>query len=57
MRLVFPSGAKVRDLSGMLEGTYADGRRLAMFYSVKDVSSKERAVRGVINKWFELLGK
>ena len=31
IRLVFPSGAKVKDTSGLLEGDYADGRRLAFF--------------------------
>jgi hypothetical protein len=30
IRLVFPSGAKVKDASGLLEGDYADGRRLAI---------------------------
>ena len=55
IRLVFPSGAKVKDSSGLLEGDYADGRRLAMFYSVKDVSSKETALRTVITKWLKLL--
>ena len=29
IRLVFPSGAKVKDTSGLLEGDYEDGRRLA----------------------------
>ena len=29
--LVFPSGAKVNDTSGLLEGDYKDGRRLAIF--------------------------
>jgi len=57
IRLVFPSGAKVKDSSGLLEGDYADGRRLAMFYSVKDVSSQEQALRGVIKKWLKLLEK
>jgi hypothetical protein len=57
IRLVFPSGAKVQDSSGLLEGDYADGRRLAMFYSVKDVSSKEKALRGAIKKWLKLLEK
>jgi hypothetical protein len=57
IRLVFPSGGKVQDSSGLLEGDYADGRRLAMFYSVKDVSSKEKALRGVIKKWLKLLEK
>jgi len=51
IRLVFPSGAKVKDASGLLEGDYADGRRLAMFYSPKDVKSKEKTLRTAIVKW------
>jgi hypothetical protein len=57
IRLVFPSGAKVGDESGLLEGDYADGRRLAMFYSSKDVKSKEKALRAVIRKWLKSLEK
>jgi hypothetical protein len=57
IRLVFPSGAKVKDKSGLLEGDYADGRRLAMFYSSKDVRSKEKSLRAVITKWLKLLKK
>ena len=42
IRLVFPSGAKVDDGSGqLLEGNYADGRRLAMFYSIDDVRAAD----------------
>lgn len=57
IRLVFPSGAKVKDTSGLLEGDYADGRRLAMFYSSKDVKSKAKALRAVISQWLKLLEK
>ena len=57
IRLVFPSGAKVKDASGLLEGDYADGRRLAMFYSSKDVKSKAKALRAVISQWLKLLEK
>jgi hypothetical protein len=57
IRLVFPSGAKVKDRSGLLEGDYTDGRRLALFYSPKDVKSKEKPLRAVINKWLKLLEK
>lgn len=57
IRLVFPSGAKVKDVSGLLEGDYADGRRLAMFYSAQDVKSKEKNLRAVITKWLGLLEK
>jgi len=57
IRLVFPSGAKVNDSTGLLEGDYPDGRRLAMFYSRKDVKSKAAALRSVITKWLKLLEK
>jgi hypothetical protein len=57
IRLVFPSGAKVKDASGLLQGDYADGRRLAVFYDWKDVKSKEKSLRSVITKWPSLLEK
>jgi hypothetical protein len=57
IRLVFPSGVKVKDTSGFLEGDYADGRRLAMFHSMKEVKSKEKILQRVIKKWLKLLDK
>ena len=57
IRLVFPSGAKINDASGLLVGDYADGRRLAMFYSIDDVKAKEKSLRQAITKWLELLDK
>jgi hypothetical protein len=57
IRLVFPSGAKLKDASGLLEGEYADGRRLASFQSSKDVQSKEKALRALILRWLKLLKK
>ena len=57
IRLVFPSGARVQDQSGLLEGDYADGRRLAMFHSPAEVKSKEKSLRSVITKWLKLLEK
>jgi len=55
IRLVFPSGAKVKDTSGLLEGDYADGRRLAMFYDLKDVAAKQKILERTIKKWLTLL--
>ena len=57
IRLVFPSGAKVKDPSGLLEGDYADGRRLAMFFGLKDVKAKQKALENVIGQWLQLLDK
>lgn len=57
IRLVFPSGAKVDDGSGFLEGDYADGRRLALFSNLDEVRSKKAALQAVIRKWLAILDK
>ena len=57
IRLVFPSGARVTDKSGFLAGDYADGRRLALFFNMGDVKSKEASLQAVIRKWLETLDK
>jgi hypothetical protein len=57
IRLVFPSGARVKDKSGLLEGDYADGRRLALFHSMGDVQSKKASLQAVIRTWLETLDK
>src|SRR5882672_10297413 len=41
--LVFPSGAKVKDGSGLLTGDYKDGRRITVFENMADARSKEKA--------------
>jgi hypothetical protein len=53
--LVFPSGAKVNDTSGLLEGDYKDGRRTIVFKDLDDVRSKEKALQNVIKAWLKLV--
>ncbi|MDB5126150.1 DUF1801 domain-containing protein [Mucilaginibacter sp.] len=55
--LVFPSGAKVNDTTGFLEGDYEDGRRLAIFKDMDDVKAKTAALQNVIKKWLALVEK
>jgi hypothetical protein len=55
--LVFPSGAKVNDKSGLLEGDYKDGRRVIIFKDLKDVKAKEKALQQVIKTWLKLVDK
>ena len=55
IRLVFPSGAKVNDKTGLLQGDYSDGRRLALFPNLAEVKSKEKVLQAVIKKWLKLL--
>jgi len=57
IRLVFPSGGKLEDKSGLLEGDYADGRRLAMFYGLEDVKSKEKTLQKLVKQWLKMLDK
>jgi hypothetical protein len=55
--LVFPSGAKVNDSSGLLEGSYADGRRLVYIKDLADLKNKETGIRKVILNWLALVEK
>lgn len=55
--LVFPSGAKVNDTTGLLEGDYKDGRRLATFRDLDDVKAKTVALQNVIRKWLSVVEK
>ena len=55
--LVFPSGAKVNDTSGLLTGNYADGRRITVFKDMGDVQAKDAALRNVIKQWLKLVDK
>jgi hypothetical protein len=55
--LVFPSGAKVNDQSGLLEGDYKDGRRTAIFKDLKEVKAKENDLRAVLQTWLSLIDK
>lgn len=54
IRLIFLRGAAADDPSGLLEGDYKDGRRLALFYSLDDVKMKEKDLKKIIK---ELLKK
>ncbi|MBD1383922.1 DUF1801 domain-containing protein [Mucilaginibacter rigui] len=55
--LVLPSGAKINDTSGLLEGDYKDGRRLAIFKDMADVKAKADALQGIIKQWISLIDK
>lgn len=57
IRLVFPSGARIEDTSGFLQGDYADGRRLAFFRNMKEVKSQTKPLQQAITNWLTLLDK
>jgi hypothetical protein len=51
--LIFPTGARIKDSYGILEGTYTDGRRMVKIASVDDLRSKEKALQQVIKDWLK----
>ena len=55
--LVFPTGAIVKDDSGLLEGDYKDGRRLAKFMNIKEVKAREKDLKKLIKAWLMLVDK
>jgi len=57
MMLVFPSGAKVNDTSGLLQGDYKDGRRIAVFKNMDEVTAQKIELQKVIKSWLSLVEK
>jgi len=57
IRIIFLNGAKLNDKSGLLEGDYADGRRLATFCDIKAVKAKEKDLQKLVKTWLKLLDK
>ena len=55
LMIVFPTGAKVEDKSGLLEGDYKDGRRVVTYTNADDVLLKEKALVKVVKKWLALI--
>ena len=55
--LVFPSAAKLKDTTGLLEGDYKDGRRLVILKDMNDVKAKDKALQKVIKEWLKLVDK
>ena len=49
--LIFPTGARIKDSSGLLEGSYTDGRRMVKVMDTQDLKVKEKALQQVIIAW------
>ncbi len=55
--LVFPSGAKINNDSGLLEGDYKDGRRLLKIMDLKDLKAKEKNLQKALKDWLRQVEK
>ena len=48
VRVILLRGARVKDPTGLLEGDYADGRRLFSITSLADLKGKESALKSIV---------
>jgi hypothetical protein len=55
--LIFPTGDTIKDESGLLEGDYADGRRMAYFRNMEEVKQKGKHLQQVIKVWLKQVEK
>ncbi|MES2690941.1 MAG: DUF1801 domain-containing protein [Bacteroidota bacterium] len=55
--LVLPTGQRLKDTSGLLEGKYTDGRRLITFKDLADIKKKEAALTAIINEWIDTVDR
>jgi hypothetical protein len=55
--LVFPTGARIDDATGLLEGKFTDGRKTAQFSNEEDVARKGAALQTVIRQWLQTVEK
>lgn len=55
--LVFPTGATINDTTGILEGSYTDGRRMVTIKDMHDFENKKEALQMVIKQWLNQIEK
>lgn len=55
--LVFPTGAKINDPSGFLEGKYTDGRKIAQIKDLQDAKSRQKDLENVLKDWLSQVEK
>ena len=47
----------MKDKSGLLEGDYSDGRRLALFHDMREVESRKAISQRLVKQWLVTLDK
>lgn len=54
--LVFPTGTRITDPTGILEGDYKDGRRMVTINNMAELEAKAEDLKTVIKLWVEGIG-
>lgn len=54
---ILPTGSVIAEHTAILEGNYADGRRMITFRNLDDIRSKEDDLIKVLREWLSLVEK
>lgn len=54
---VLPTGMNIKNNTGILEGSYTDGRRMIYFKDLNDIKQKEETFINTIKEWLEAIEK
>lgn len=57
LRLIFLKGVLANDTTGLLEGDYKDGRRLAIFSSMDEIKSRKKDLQKIIKEIVKKMDK
>lgn len=55
--LIFPTGNKINDAPGFLEGNYPDGRKIAQIKNLKEAENRKNDLQNVIKDWLSKIEK
>lgn len=55
--LIFPTGNKITDASGFLQGNYPDGRKIAQIKNLKEAENCKNDLQNVIKDWLSKIEK
>ncbi|KQS47254.1 hypothetical protein ASG38_07300 [Flavobacterium sp. Leaf359] len=55
--LVFPTGIKITDTSGLLEGNYSDSRKIATIKNLEEAKSRQKDLENAIRNWMDQIEK
>lgn len=55
--LVFPSGARIDNKNGLLEGKFTDGRKIALVTSLNQVKLIEKDLQTAIKDWLKKIDR
>lgn len=51
--LVFPTGARIADASGLLQGKFTDGRKTVLFHTLEEVQQRNGDLTQVLKQWLD----